>query len=99
VVTDGPRGAYASDGVARYHVPAYPDPRPPQERTGAGDAFASGLLAALTRGDTLELGLAWAPINAMSAVQQVGSQTGLLYETDLPDHLKCAPDSYTVTTW
>ena len=36
VVTDGPEGAYASDGSQRYRVPAYPDPCPPKERTGAG---------------------------------------------------------------
>ena len=99
VVTDGPQGAYASDGVARYHVPAYSDPRPPKERTGAGDAFASAVLAALTKGHTLEESLAWGPINAMSVVQQVGSQTGLLFETDLLQHLKCIADGYAVTTW
>jgi 2-dehydro-3-deoxygluconokinase len=99
VVTDGPQGAYASDGVARYRVPAYPDPHPPKERTGAGDAFASAVVAALTKGHTLEESLAWGPINAMSVVQQVGSQTGLLFETDLRHYLKCTPDGYSVTTW
>ena len=36
VVTDGPEGAYASDGSQRYRIPAFPDPSPPVERTGAG---------------------------------------------------------------
>jgi sugar/nucleoside kinase (ribokinase family) len=99
VVTDGPHGAYASDGLVRYRVPAYPDLRPPKERTGAGDAFASGLVAALSKGHTLEESLAWGPINAMNAVQQVGSQTGLLFETDLLQCLKCTPEGYTVTAW
>ena len=99
VVTDGPRGAYASDGVHRYRVPSYPDPRPPKERTGAGDAFASGLVAALSKGHTLEDSLAWAPINAMSVVQHVGSQTGLLDQAELLHHLKCADDDYAVTGW
>jgi 2-dehydro-3-deoxygluconokinase len=99
VVTDGPQGAYASDGLVRYRVPAYPDPRPPKERTGAGDSFAAAVVAALTKGHTLEEGLAWGPINAMNVVQQVGSQTGLLFETDLLRYLKCSPDDYTVTTW
>jgi len=99
VVTDGPEGAYASDGTTRYRVPAYPDPSPPKERTGAGDAFSSALVAALVQGRPLSEALAWAPINAMSVVQEVGSQTGLLGESELLTYLKGAPESYAVTTW
>jgi len=99
VVTDGPEGAYASDGTTRYSVPAYPDPSPPKERTGAGDAFSSALVAALVQGRPLSEALAWAPINAMSVVQEVGSQTGLLGESELLTYLKGAPESYAVTTW
>ena len=76
VVTDGPDGAYASDGSRRYRVPAYPDPSPPKERTGAGDAFSSALVAALIKGLPLDEAMAWAPVNAMSVVQEVGSQIG-----------------------
>ncbi len=99
VVTDGPDGAYASDGSQRYRVPAYPDPTPPKERTGAGDAFTSTLVAALVKGLPLERALAWAPVNAMSVVQEVGSQGGLLREHELLTHLKAAPEGYAVTTW
>ena len=99
VVTDGPEGAYASDGARRYRVPSYPDPSPPKERTGAGDAFSSALVAALVKGLPLDTALAWAPVNAMSVVQEVGSQTGLLDESELRRLLKGAPDSYAVTTW
>jgi sugar/nucleoside kinase (ribokinase family) len=99
VVTDGPNGAGASDGSHRFRVPAYPDPAPPRERTGAGDAFASTLVAALVKERTLEEALAWAPVNAMSAVQQVGSQSGLLYEGELLQLLKCAPEGYSVSAW
>ena len=99
VVTDGPDGAYASDGSKRYRVPSFPDPSPPKERTGAGDAFSSALVAALVKGHPLETALAWAPVNAMSVVQEVGSQTGLLGESELLTHLKGAPETYAVTTW
>jgi len=99
VVTDGPKGAYASDGTRRYRVPSYPDPAPPKERTGAGDAFASALVAALVQGRPLCEALAWAPINAMNVVQEVGSQTGLLTEGALLGLLNRAPESYAVTTW
>jgi 2-dehydro-3-deoxygluconokinase len=99
VVTDGPEGAYASDGSLRYWVPAYPDPSPPKERTGAGDAFSSALIAALVKGLPLRTALAWAPVNAMSVVQDVGSQTGLLSESELRKYLEDAPVGYAVTTW
>ena len=69
------------------------------ERTGAGDAFSSALVAALVKGLPLEMALAWAPVNAMSVVQEVGSQTGLLSESELRKHLKGAPETYAVTTW
>jgi sugar/nucleoside kinase (ribokinase family) len=99
VVTDGPAGAYASDGTTRYRVPAYPDPFVPKERTGAGDAFASALVAALVRRRPLDEAMAWGPVNAMTVVQEVGSQIGLLTEKALLEHLERAPEMYTVQTW
>ena len=99
VVTDGPDGAYAYDGHERLRVPSYPDPSPPTERTGAGDAFSSTLLAALVKGHTLAEALAWAPVNAMRVVQDVGAQEGLLGEEDLQLLLKAAPEWYAVSQW
>lgn len=97
IVTDGPDGAYASDGQNRFKMPLYPDPKPPYERTGAGDAFASTLVAAIIKGNTIEGALQWAPINSMSVVQQVGAQKGLLSEQELEELLKKAPDWYKPT--
>ncbi len=94
VVTDGPAGAYASDGENRFKMPPYPDPAAPFERTGAGDAFASTFVAALAKGNTIEGALQWAPINSMSVVQKVGAQAGLLSEAQLNDYLRKAPDWY-----
>lgn len=93
-ITDGPDGAYASDGQARYRMPPYPDPAPPLERTGAGDAFASTFVAAIIKGNTIEGALQWAPINSMNVVQNVGAQEGLLREEQLEEFLKNAPEWY-----
>lgn len=93
-ITDGPAGAYASDGENRYKMPPYPDPAPPLERTGAGDAFASTFVAALIKGNTIEGALQWAPINSMNVVQNVGAQAGLLSEDQLEDYLVKAPQWY-----
>lgn len=94
VITDGPAGAYASDGQMRLKMPPYPDPVPPFERTGAGDAFASTFVAALIKGNNIEGALQWAPINSMSVVQKVGAQEGLLTEPQLEEWLKKAPEGY-----
>lgn len=94
VLTDGPDGAYASDGQSRFKMPPYPDPAPPFERTGAGDAFASTFVAALIQGNNLEGALQWAPINSMNVVQHTGAQEGLLTEHAIGELLKKAPDWY-----
>ena len=94
VITDGPAGAYASDGENRFKMPLYPDPKPPVDRTGAGDAFASTFVAALAVGNNIEGALQWAPINSMSVCQKVGAQAGLLTERELEAWLRKAPEWY-----
>lgn len=94
VITDGPNGSYASEGEVRWRMPNYPDPAPPYERTGAGDSFASTFVAALIHGSNVEGALQWAPINAMSVVQGVGAQKGLLDQKQMNDLLEKAPDWY-----
>lgn len=94
VITDGPSGAYASDGDRLLVMPNYPDPAPPYDRTGAGDAFASTVVAALALGESLETALRWAPINSMSVVQKLGAQAGLLRPDELEKLLEVAPADY-----
>ena len=97
VITDGPNGAYASDGSNRFQMPLYPDPAPPIDRTGAGDSFASTFVAALIKGNTIEGALQWAPINSMNVVQKVGAQAGLLTEKEIEELLRNSPDYYKPT--
>jgi sugar/nucleoside kinase (ribokinase family) len=91
-VTDGMKGAYASDGAEQWFMPVYP--HDPYERTGAGDAFASTVAVALLMGKPLPEALRWGPINSMSVVQFVGAQKGLLTEPVLLDYLAKAPADY-----
>src|SRR3989338_4272622 len=74
VVTDGPAGAYAYDGKSAWFMPPYPDPKPPFERTGAGDAFSSTFVAALCLGLSVEEALPWAPVNYFFVVHYVGGR-------------------------
>ena len=87
VLTDGPKGAYAYDGKSKWFVPPYPDSKPPFERTGAGDAFASTTVAAMALGKSLTEALLWGAVNSMSVVQQVGAQKGLLTRQEIEKYL------------
>lgn len=96
VITDGKNGAYADDGRHKIFMPPYPDPAPPLERTGAGDAFSSTVTAALALGLTLDQALCWGPINSMSVVQKIGAQAGLLTRAELEKLLAAAPTDYRI---
>ncbi|MBI2121485.1 MAG: carbohydrate kinase family protein [Candidatus Sungbacteria bacterium] len=101
VITDGKKGAYAYDGLTSlttggefWFMPPYPDPKPPLERTGAGDAFSSTFTAALALDLDVPTALRWGPINSMSVVQYVGAREGLLTREKLEEYLKNAPKDY-----
>lgn len=94
VITDGPKGAYASNGKETWFMPMYPDPAPPVERTGAGDAFSATFTVARALGKTIPEALSWGPVNSMSVVQHVGAQVGLLTREQLEKYLTNAPTDY-----
>ncbi len=94
VITDGPKGTYASGPEGRLFMPIYPDPAPPLERSGAGDAFSSTFVASLIKGSSLEDALKWGPINSMNVVQHIGPHDGLLTESQLLTKLNNAPEWY-----
>lgn len=96
VITDGAKGAYAYDGRKMLFVPTYPDPKPPFERTGAGDAFSSTVVSAIALGKDLSEALQWGAVNSMSVVTQVGAQRGLLSREKLEEYMKNAPVDFKV---
>lgn len=97
VITDGPDGANAYDGNEMWHMPMYPDPAPPVDRTGAGDSFSSTFTAALALGHDIQTALSWGPINSMSVVQHIGAQKGLVTKDELEKYLQEAPKNYVPT--
>lgn len=84
IITDGPDGAYASDGRQIYHLDRYPVQE--VERTGAGDAFGSGFLAAIVKGKPIPDAMRWGGVNAASVVQHIGARDGLL-EVEAIQHM------------
>ncbi len=97
VMTDDRRGAYAIDeNGAMLHCPRYPDPRPPYEITGAGDAFASTTVIALSLGKDLGEAMRWGATNASAVLQKVGAQKGLLTREELEHNLTNPPEVFAV---
>src|SRR4029077_11944024 len=85
-LTDGRRGAYSYSEEGFFYIPEYPGPR--VEATGAGDAFTTAYIAALSHGLPHSEALRWGPMNAGSVVQQVGPQAGLLTKREMEIELK-----------
>jgi len=94
IITDGTEGAYTYDGSEMWHMPMYPDPSSPVDRTGAGDSFSSTFTSALALGHDIPTALSWGPINSMSVVQFIGAQEGLLSHEKIQEYLGTAPEEY-----
>ncbi len=87
VLTDARNGAYALDGSEIIHVPMFPDPKAPVERTGAGDAFSSTTAAFMTLGLPLKDAMLRGTVNSAYVVQEIGAQKGLLTRAELESKL------------
>jgi len=84
VITDGANGSYVSDGNRNLKIGTFPTKL--VEKTGAGDAYASGFLAALISRMPLEEAMAWGAINAAHVITKTGTQNGLLTKEQLLRH-------------
>ncbi|HET6622577.1 MAG TPA: carbohydrate kinase family protein [Candidatus Saccharimonadales bacterium] len=77
IVSDGPNGVCASDGKTVVTAGMYEDV-PVVDRTGAGDAFASGFLSQWAIGKSLKESIVFASANSTSVVGQIGAKSGIL---------------------
>lgn len=77
IVSDGPNGVVASDGKTIVKAGMYEDVQV-VDRTGAGDAFASGFLSQWVRGKSLAESIVFASANSTSVVGQIGAKPGIL---------------------
>lgn len=76
VITDGSQGSYAHDEKALWF--ARSNKIASVSRTGAGDAFGSGFVAARLRNFDTATALQVATLNAEQVIQYVGAKTGIL---------------------
>ena len=86
IVTDGGEGSYGYKGENFYHLGIFPAKL--VEMTGAGDAYATGVLAGLFHGKDLPEAMKWGAANGASVVEQVGPQAGLLTYHGMQEKLK-----------
>lgn len=77
IVSDGPNGVCASDGKTMVTAGMYEDV-PVIDRTGAGDAFASGFLSQWLLGKSLKESIVFASANSTSVVGKIGAKDGIL---------------------
>ncbi|HEX7456657.1 MAG TPA: carbohydrate kinase family protein [Candidatus Nanoarchaeia archaeon] len=82
VITDGVGGATACDENYFYHIGTHGNPA--VERTGAGDAFASGFLAGLIKSGSIEEALELAADNASNVVNYFGAKKGIIHSGEHP---------------
>lgn len=77
IVSDGPNGVVASDGKTIVRAGMYEDVEV-IDRTGAGDAFASGFLSQWAQGKSLKDSVIFASANSTSVVTKLGAKVGIL---------------------
>jgi len=75
-ITDKGNGVYAYDGKFAYTLK--PHKISLRERTGAGDAFGSGFLAGIIKGNNIEFALQLGLANSESVIQHYGAKNKLL---------------------
>lgn len=86
-ITDGVDGSYTIDakenitkqGIMPSHV---------REKTGVGDAYAAGFLAAIIHGKPIVTAMQWGATSSASVIEHVGAVTGLLTHRQMEERLK-----------
>lgn len=83
IITDGGNGSFLFDSLENKFYKAGVLPVDAYERTGAGDAFGAGCLSALIKGKDFPTALLWGTVNSASVIGYIGSQKGLLRESEM----------------
>lgn len=84
VVTDGENGSYALDSENNYFHQDRVQCKI-VELTGAGDAYATGFLAARIHEQDIQQAMLWGSHNAASVVSSIGAEEGLLRKEELEE--------------
>lgn len=83
VITDAENGASVSNEQDFYESAIHKMDKPVIDKTGAGDAFASGFLSALIHGKPVNQALQWGLKNSSACIREIGPMNGLLTKKEL----------------
>lgn len=95
VITDSTNGSSSFDGTKLFKIGIYDIDGAVVDKTGAGDAFASGFLGAMFHGKDAEEALKWGAINSASGIAEVGATTGLCTKEQIEEKLKTNSNLFT----
>lgn len=95
VITDGVRGAFACNNIECMRSSALPVKV--IEKTGAGDAFNAGYIAAKLHGKSFQESMKWGTMNAASVIGYIGAQKGLLHTNDITSWERIAEQAHGAT--
>jgi ribokinase len=86
VITDGDNGSYVeSEKNETYHLGIVKIEV--AEKTGAGDAYSAGFLAAIIHELEIPEAMRWGTINSASVIGKIGAEEGLLTKSELGEKL------------
>ncbi len=97
VVTDGSKGAYLLNENILYYCP--PQKVIMQGSAGAGDSFSSTLASLIAGGNTPDVSLYAASLNAVSVISCVDTQKGLLTFEELEDTFGTTDIATAIIKW
>lgn len=86
-ITDGNKGSYLMNKEGEFFSQGI-IPSKFVQKTGVGDAYASGLLAALFKNENMQNVMKWGAMNSASVVEYIGAQTGLLTKSQLLERIE-----------
>lgn len=82
VMTKGEKGVLVSDGQFMWKANSFSVPV--AEKTGAGDAFASGFVSGFIKTSDIVYSIQLGTANAASCIQEIGAKKGLLLKKSWP---------------
>src|ERR1035437_1165190 len=86
VITNGDNGSYVeSEKNETYHLGIVKTDV--VEKTGAGDAYSAGFLAAIIHDLEIPEAMKWGTINSASVIGKIGAEEGLLTKSELEEKL------------
>ncbi len=90
VITDAAQGAWAGGAENIWQMETYPVEV--VAKTGAGDAFSSGYMAARIDGHDISTAIQWGTANSCGVIQQFGAQKGLLNKNGIKKMIEKFPN-------